>query len=259
MFDLMLAAMLMQPADPCHSAAPPGPPRCPAWRPFSAVFAGREMLVDPASVRRDGTAFEIAMRTTHTTDQPGGVRSGITVNRFDCARQTVVPRQMTAYDARGAIMARVDTAGLRAVPEPLGHSGPWVELAAEFCPADTAAAPDPCYAADVPANRPGCPAWREVRRDATAARFVQPDSVNRNGGMFEISTRITFASPQTGGMVTALVLADYDCARRTGTPAGLIAFDASGTRLPRVTAPIRASLIQDSGFDARILADYCQS
>jgi len=74
MVALILATLLAQtppaPApDPCHLVTPPGPPRCPAWRRISGDSEDA-MFADPASVRRDGDGFTMALRLVYPQAHP---------------------------------------------------------------------------------------------------------------------------------------------------------------------------------------------
>src|SRR5262245_23699469 len=100
MLDLILAAALQQAApDPCH-AVPQGATQrsCPPWR--SASRNQRfEVFVNPASLTRDGAAFELSFRMVYFADLPQGGRSGVLRTRFDCANRTSAVLHLTTYNA----------------------------------------------------------------------------------------------------------------------------------------------------------------
>jgi hypothetical protein len=257
---LILAAALAQAApapDPCHLVTPPGPPRCPAWRRISGDSEDA-MFADPASVRPEGDGFRMALRLVYPSAREAGMRSGVTLSFFDCARRTITMRHINVYDARGVLITEEDAVGENAVPEPVPDTGPFTDLLAEFCPAQgTAAAPDPCYAVTVATERPGCPVWQLIRRDAGVALFAEPASVRPRGTIFTIRTRMAFATPQPDGLSSSVMLADYDCRRRTVALRGLIAYDATGLRLPPRPVDTGPARVPDKSADARLLRRYC--
>ena len=186
------------------------------------------------------------------------MRSGVTDSRFDCARRTVTMLHIRVFDTRGGLITEEDAVGENAVPEPVPDGGPFADLLSEFCPAQgTAAAPDPCYAVTVATDRPGCPVWRLIQRDAGVAMFAEPASVRPRGATFEIRTRTAFAAPRPDGASSEVVLAEYDCRRRAVTRRGVIAYDASGLRLPSRPVDGNRVRVPDNSFDARLLTLYC--
>lgn len=121
-------------------------------------------------------------------------------------------------------------------------------------------APDPCHAADVPANRPSCPAWRLVLRNAQGAWFADPASLVRGGAGFDL--RIRFIYPEAGDGEIRSVVAGfrYDCAARTVAIGHGHAYDAAGAQLDEEepaeehTAP---APVGPGTPEAAVLAAYC--
>ena len=137
MLDLVIAAALAQapPApDPCHAADPlVRPSACVQWRRVTSDERSA-LFVDPASVRRVGTAFEIATRLVFAEPQEEeGMRSGVTISRFDCAARTWSLRHSAYYDGDGNVIVEGDVTGDEAAPQPI-PPGPFAGLLAEFCP-----------------------------------------------------------------------------------------------------------------------------
>lgn len=137
MIDLMIAAALAQAGTPdrCHAVGPAArPSTCRIWRPLAGDDRA-ELFIDPASVRRDATGFEIDTRIVHATPQEEeGVRSGVTTNRYDCAARTWALRRSAWYDSDGALIVEGEVDGEAAAPEPVPADGPMAALLTEFCP-----------------------------------------------------------------------------------------------------------------------------
>ena len=131
MIELMLAAAaFVQAADPCHAINAP-PRGCPAWRP---VFrdGGRDVTVDPASVRRSGATFEIRHRAIFA-EPLDGARSVIMTYRFDCSARTVATVHVIFYDVNGVPVSQATMTGADAAPRaapPASHFG---AMLTEFC------------------------------------------------------------------------------------------------------------------------------
>ena len=102
MIDLMLAALLLQNVSPCDAVERAGPPPadCPRWESWTQT-APADLFFDPASVRREGTGFEITTRTVYVAWREDGVRSARTRYRYDCAQRTVATTWLTTFDASG--------------------------------------------------------------------------------------------------------------------------------------------------------------
>ena len=139
MIGLILAAALVQAAaaDPCQAAdAPPGLAHCPAWREIGSN-AGASIYVDPASLRRNGTGFEIEIRLVLLPIPSEEMRSSVGLFAFDCARRTYAIRRMTAYDAGGRRVADEpmrDSAGPGDPGQPVPPDSADAFLLAEYCP-----------------------------------------------------------------------------------------------------------------------------
>ena len=134
MIDLLLAAALLQTADPCH-AVPQGETAraCPAWR--STGRTDRfEVFVNPASLARRGNTFEISLRIVYAAANPGGMRSGVSRQRFDCAARTNTMLHLTTYDAAGAVQIDRDAHAREAAPATAPPGSPNEALLTEFCP-----------------------------------------------------------------------------------------------------------------------------
>ncbi len=135
MLELMLAAALLQTPDPCHAADPGARPAgCVQWR-----LVGRDarsaLFVDPASLRRDGAAFEVVTRTVFGEPQEEeAMRSGVTTFRFDCAARTWSLRRSAHYHGDGTLIEAREVTGDEADPQPVQPDSPLAALATEFCP-----------------------------------------------------------------------------------------------------------------------------
>jgi hypothetical protein len=139
MLDLIIATALAQTAaqptrDPCHAADPGARPAgCVQWRAV-ARDERSELFVDSASVRRNGTAFDIATRIVFAEPQEEeGMRSGVTISRFDCTARTWSLRHSAYYDGDGNVIVEGDVTGDEAAPQPI-PPGPLADLLTEFCP-----------------------------------------------------------------------------------------------------------------------------
>lgn len=135
MLDLLLAALAMQAPDPCHAVGPaPRPSACRQWRLLDRDGEA-ELFIDPASLRRDATGFEIATRIVFATPQEEeGMRSGVTTNRFDCVARTWALRRSAYYDSDGTLIVEGEAAGDEAAAEPIPADAPMAPLLTEFCP-----------------------------------------------------------------------------------------------------------------------------
>ena len=137
MIELLIAAMLMQ-SEPaaCHAVPRPAalPAGCAQWRPVGRL-ADSALFVDPASLRRDGAAFEIALRILYDEPQEEeAMRSGVTIARFDCAARTRALRRIASYDGGGTLIEARAVTGDEADPEPLPSGSPFAGLLTEYCP-----------------------------------------------------------------------------------------------------------------------------
>lgn len=136
MLNLILAAALAQVGpDPCHAADPAArPAACVRWRSV-ARDEQSELFVDPASVRRHNTGFDIATRMVFAEPQEEeGMRSGITTSRFDCTASTRSLRHSAYYDGDGTVIVEGDVTGDEADPQPIPRESPLAALLTEFCP-----------------------------------------------------------------------------------------------------------------------------
>lgn len=133
MIDLMLAALLLQAPNPCHAldAATTRPRGCPAWR-YTGRADGDDTWMDPASLRRSGTGFDLIERVVFA--QPiGATRSAIVAMRYDCTRRTAAPLHVTLYDARGGRLGAETQTGPDAAPQ-VPPPGSWNARALiEYC------------------------------------------------------------------------------------------------------------------------------
>ncbi|HYD11752.1 MAG TPA: surface-adhesin E family protein [Allosphingosinicella sp.] len=123
MIELIAAAALVQ-------------AEAPQWRSVHRSERG-EVFVDPASLRRDGDMFEITIRALFARVQPSGMKSGITRNRYNCARQSFVTLHVRYFDADGATMEDRPARGFAAQDRPVGAGSPNATILAEYCPRRT--------------------------------------------------------------------------------------------------------------------------
>ena len=89
-----------------------------------------EALLDPASVRREGEGFTIALRTVFARPQQG-VTHLVARVRFDCARRTGSLLHIDMFSAEGRKLHELDPA-----PEvrPVTAGSPYAAVLLEFCP-----------------------------------------------------------------------------------------------------------------------------
>jgi hypothetical protein len=93
-------------------------------------------------------------------------------------------------------------------------------------------APDPCNAAGQPETpRPGCPAWRLVRRTDEGAGWLDPASVRREGDQVILMTRTTLPEAAESGMISILGRVRMDCTQRTVQLILISGWTAAGVRL----------------------------
>ena len=98
--------------------------------------------------------------------------------------------------------------------------------------AQPAPAPDPCNAAGQPDTpRPGCPAWRLVRRVEGDGAWLDPGSVQRDGSVVTLMTRTTLSQAAEGGMRSILGRVRMDCSQRTIQLILISGWDVAGVRL----------------------------
>lgn len=137
MIELAVAAALAQanPApNPCHAvAAPAGRTECPAWRVLHRNPQG-ELAVDPASLRRDGAAFEIMVRFVYAEAEADVIRSIATAFRFDCAARTVAMGGGHAYDAAGLQLDEEEPAEGYSPPASVAADAREAAILTAYCP-----------------------------------------------------------------------------------------------------------------------------
>lgn len=120
MFDLILAAALMQAPDPCHAAdVAPNRPGCPAWRLVLRNEQGA-WFADPASVVRGRPLFDIRIRFLYPEAGDGEIRSVVSGFRFDCGARTVAIGRGHGYDSAGAQLDEEEPAEEHTAPVPIG-------------------------------------------------------------------------------------------------------------------------------------------
>jgi len=141
MLDLIIAAALSQAATgaparaaPCHAWGPPsGRPECPAWLTLSRDTQG-ELMVDPDSLRRDGSAFEITVRYVYAEAAQDVIRSIATGFRFDCAARTVAMGRGHAYDDAGVQLDEEEPNEGYTDPAPVLPDAREAVVLTEYCP-----------------------------------------------------------------------------------------------------------------------------
>lgn len=121
MIELMLAAALAQGAAEPH------------WRSIFQSEQG-EAFVDPESVRRSGDRFQIIVRSVFTVPQESGMKTGISLNEYDCRQRTVALRHITALDVDGVQTEDRPVTGPIAEHHPVPPGTPNDLILNEFCP-----------------------------------------------------------------------------------------------------------------------------
>lgn len=106
------------------------------WRPVYQAEGG-EVFVDPASLRRDGDTFEIRVRALFATVRPSGMKSGITRNRYNCARQSFLTLHVHYFDADGETLENRPARGNYALDRPVGPGSANAAILREYCPPRT--------------------------------------------------------------------------------------------------------------------------
>ena len=135
MLELLIAGYMLQAPDPCQAAGPAArPASCRQWRRVDGD-ANAELFVDPASLRRDATGFEITTRIVFATPrEEEAMRSGVVTNRFECAARTWALRHSAYYDSDGTLIVEGEATGDTAEPEPVEPDTPIARLLTEYCP-----------------------------------------------------------------------------------------------------------------------------
>jgi hypothetical protein len=121
MIELILAAALAQGAAEPH------------WRSIFQSEVG-EAFVDPASVRRSGDTFQINVRSVFAEAQPSGMKTGISLNEYDCRRRTVALLHIIALDAGGVQTEDRSVTGPTSEHHPVPPGTPNDIILNEFCP-----------------------------------------------------------------------------------------------------------------------------
>jgi hypothetical protein len=99
--------------------------------------------------------------------------------------------------------------------------------------------------------------WRFVDRNKHGATFVDPATLQRDGGTFTIVQRLVPTRPRNGSP-TLLMLVRHDCVRRTNTPLAEIQLGAAGSRISeRVHPAPRARNSNPRTPAATILDMFC--
>jgi hypothetical protein len=131
MIDLILAAALIQAADPCNAAGRAATPLagCPTWRQITRHPEARG-YVDPASVRRDGDRVELMTRTLPNQPVQGRIYSFNTHLELNCAARARRALRFTGFDAEGRTVIAFG-ADEAASPAPRGSA--FASLLTEFC------------------------------------------------------------------------------------------------------------------------------
>lgn len=132
MLDLILAAALIQTPNPCHALeAPPAGAGCPQWR---VLWRGNRgaLSADPASLRRDGAAFEIRIRFVYDETFADGTRSITSTMRMECVARTGARRNGAAYATDGTLRFEEDRAAAP-VLRSVAAGGPEDALLTEYC------------------------------------------------------------------------------------------------------------------------------
>lgn len=134
---LVAAALAQAPAPaagPCYAVAnPPGQAGCPTWRELRRAAEGA-LSVDPASLRRAGSAFEIQVRFVYDEAGAGVIRSIVTAFRFDCGGRTVAMGRGHAYDAAGVMLDEEEPREDYTPPAPVAPGAPEAAVLAAYCP-----------------------------------------------------------------------------------------------------------------------------
>ena len=121
-------------------------------------------------------------------------------------------------------------------------------------------APDPCYAAEVPPGRAGCPAWRVLGRGPQGLVTVDPASLHRAGAGFEIVIRFVYPEAAAGEIRSIVTGFRFDCAARTVAIGRGHAYGSDGERLdeeePREGYTDPAPVPPDAP-EAAVLTAYC--
>jgi hypothetical protein len=121
-------------------------------------------------------------------------------------------------------------------------------------------AADPCNAVGAAAPALRCPSWRSVGQDTESELFVDPASLRRDGGTFDIATRIVFGAAQQGGMRSGVVTARFDCARRTWAFLHSAYFDARGVVIVEgdsTGTEAAPQAVAEGGPIAGLLTEFC--
>lgn len=124
MLDLMIAAALAQ-AQPA-----------PLWRSVHSAETG-EVFVDPASLRRDGQSFDITARAVFHEVTRSGMKTGITRNRYNCARQSMLTLHVHYFDANGRTIENRAATGALTRDRPVGGRSANAAILRLYCPRRT--------------------------------------------------------------------------------------------------------------------------
>jgi hypothetical protein len=95
---------------------------------------GGELFADPASLRRDGTRFELRLRFLYAEAGAGEVRSIVSAFRFDCAARTVAMGGGHGYDAAGAQLDEEEPREDFTPPAPVAPDAREAAVLAAYCP-----------------------------------------------------------------------------------------------------------------------------
>jgi hypothetical protein len=76
--------------------------------------------------------------------------------------------------------------------------------------------------------------WHLVARDSMAAGYIDPATLERDGDMRTIQTRMSFAAVERDGTANALIVYRFDCAARTYAWLRITALRADGSSIRNV-------------------------
>lgn len=124
MIDLIFAAALAQgparpapPVNPCNAVATLRGADCPRWRSLARSQLG-ELLLDPASPRREGMRVGFHVRLVYNQDRDDGVRIGDSLQSVDCAAGTMGTDFVRNFAADGRQMGEAPQDGAQEPVQP---------------------------------------------------------------------------------------------------------------------------------------------
>jgi hypothetical protein len=191
------------------------------WELLAETSSGGRLLIDPASISRNGDVVQFTSRLDGRPLQPPGTTMMILRAAMDCRRHMLAMLAADAYGEDGRLLRSRRSQPSEITYEPIGGNNGFFLFEPRVCPG-------PAALPTLPA--PDAVQWELVDVPREGRLLIDPASIAREGDVVRFTGRFDGRPGRAPSTNVAIVRIAIDCRRHTFTILALDRYGESGAR-----------------------------